>query len=325
MSDPAPTVYYLYGDDEFAMFEFVHQMKQKLGDATTTAMNFEVFNASALDWSNLEAVAQSFPFLASRRLVVLDHAERLTKEQDGLDRLFTLMESLPHSTAFVLLERTSNGSKKKSSSKIHDWLQAKPSFSYIRACQTPRGNAFVHWLQQRASAMKGTINKDAAELLAEWIQEDPRFAQQELSKLLDYVDRQRAITVEDVEQCTPYRGQADIFALVDAIGNRHGEEALHKLHSVFEESDPTYAFAMILRQFRLILKARDLIDSGETPDKRIHHSNYVVNKVSAQARNFSLSDIEQIYRELLSIDLAVKNGQIALDTALDRLVAAVTT
>ena len=144
-----------------------------------------------------------------------------------------------------------------------------------------------------------------------------------VSELLDYVDLQRPINVDDVEQCTPYRGQSSIFALVDAIGQRQGEEALRKLHEVLMEDDASYAFAMILRQFRLIIRARDMIDSAKTPDHTVHRSKFVVKKVAAQARNFSLSDLENIYRELLEIDLRAKNGQMDLDVALDRLVSVI--
>jgi DNA polymerase-3 subunit delta len=111
--------------------------------------------------------------------------------------------------------------------------------------------------------------------------------------------------------------------LVDAIGQRRGDVALQTLHQVLEEDDATYAFAMILRQFRLILRARELIDAGKVPDETVHRSKFVVNKVAAQARNFSMADLESIYHELLAIDLRAKNSQMELDVALDRLVAAI--
>ena len=206
---------------------------------------------------------------------------------------------------------------------LRKWLDEHPSLAFQRACDTPSGPGFITWLQRRATAEGSSIEKDAAQLLAEWIQEDPRLASHELAKLLDYVDRQRTITVDDVEQCTPYRGQSNIFALVDAIGQRRGDKAMRMLQQVLQEGDASYAFAMILRQFRLILQARDLIDSGLTPDSTIHGSDFVVRKVAAQARNFTLVDVEQIYHELLAIDLRAKNSQMELDVALDCLVAAI--
>jgi len=323
MTDPPPTIYLLYGDDEFAMTEFIRNLRNKLGDETTAEMNFVQFSATDLVWPDLIAAAKSMPFLSSRRLVVLDNVERFQKDTESLERLISLLEQLPPSTAFLLLERKST-SKSSSASKLRRWVEEHDSISFIRACETPHSSGFVTWLQDRASAEGGSIEYEAAVLLSEWVQEDPRLAAQELTKLLDYADRQRPIAVDDVEQCTPYRGQSNIFALVDAIGLRRGDEAQKKLHLVLQEQDPRKVFPMILRQFRLILRARELIDAGLPPDDSVHNSAFVVKKVAAQARNFTLADIENIYHELLAIDLRSKNGQMDLDVALDCLVVAIT-
>jgi DNA polymerase-3 subunit delta len=327
MTDPPPTVYLLHGDDNFAMTEFIQSMRKRLGKESTAEMNFQEFNAANLEWPALEAAAGSIPFLASRRLIVLEEAEHLEKDSKSLERMLALLEKIPASTAFVLLEHTPllSGGRLPSPSRLRQWAEAHKSMTYLRECTVPHAAGFITWLQKRAESDGGIIEHEAAVLLAEWIQEDPRLASQELHKLLDYVDRQRPINVEDVEQCTPYRGQSSIFALVDAIGQRRGDVALQTLHQVLQEDDATYAFAMILRQFRLILRARELIDAGKVPDETVHRSKFVVNKVSTQARNFSMADLEQIYYELLAIDLRAKNSQMDLDVALDRLVAAIST
>jgi DNA polymerase-3 subunit delta len=325
MAETPPKVYLLHGDDEFAMAEFVQDMKKKLGDDTAAEMNFQVFNASDLDWPAFEAAASSMPFLAKRRLVVLDQVERFQKVTEQSERLTQLLEHIPDSTALLLIERsTSSSSKRGKSSSLTRWAEEHPDLCYIRSCETPHGSGFVSWLLKRAIEVGGAIEQDAAVLLSEWTQEDPRLASQELNKLLDYVDLKRPINVDDVEQCTPYRGQSSIFSLVDAIGQRQGEEAVRKLHEVLQEDDASYAFAMILRQFRLIIRARDMIESAKSPDHTVHQSAFVVKKVATQARNFSLSDLEHIYRELLEIDLRAKNGQMDLDVALVRLVSVIT-
>ena len=82
MVEQPPTVYYLYGDDEFAMAEFIGSMKVKLGDESSVAMNLQEFVASDLQWPELESAAISLPFLSPRRLVVLDQAERLYGDFD---------------------------------------------------------------------------------------------------------------------------------------------------------------------------------------------------------------------------------------------------
>jgi DNA polymerase-3 subunit delta len=97
------------------------------------------------------------------------------------------------------------------------------------------------------------------------------------------------------------------------------------LQRLLEQDDPASIFAMVVRQFRLVLQARDLLDRrGPTAnfaqELRLHP--FVADKAAAQARKFTLPALEAIYRKLLAIDLAIKTGEIPADLAIDTFVAA---
>jgi len=176
---------------------------------------------------------------------------------------------------------------------------------------------------QRCEAKGGSIEAGAAQLLAELADDDAERADQELAKLLDYVDYARPIRAEDVERLTPFHSQADIFDTVDALGRRDARTALARLQRLLENQDPHYAFVMIIRQFRLLLRAREALDAGQNPAQILGIHPFVAGKVTEQARNFTLVDLERIYHRLMEIDLADKTGQLQLDSALIGLVAAV--
>jgi len=169
--------------------------------------------------------------------------------------------------------------------------------------------------------MGGSIEPQAAHLLSELVANDSRLADRELEKLLDYVNKERPIQVQDVEQLTPFHGQSNIFAMVDAVGQRNGKQAFSHLRRLLEDHPPRYAFSMIIRQFRLLLMAREALDNNINPRKVLNVPDFVADKVSAQARNFSLPDLERIYHKLLDIDLASKSGGADLEVSLDGLLA----
>ena len=84
---------------------------------------------------------------------------------------------------------------------------------------------------------------------------------------------------------------------------------------------------MIVRQFRLLLLAREIAESGGGADQvrqRLRLHPFVAQKVLAQARNFDLPALEAILRHLLELDTGIKSGQIGAETALDTLVAGLT-
>ena len=325
MSEIIPTVYLLYGDDELGFKAFIDRLRAKMGDPSTADINLSHFAADKLSLGELEQNCISLPFLARRRLVIAEQPTRLMSSDAQRDLFFQLLKSIPPTTALLLIEfidlKSSKGRIPKRVSELLQWLQEKHSASFIQRLETPQGSSFIGWIQAQTQELGGQIDPRAAHLLGELVAEDQRLAQQELVKLLDYVNLERPIEVEDIELLTPFHGQSDIFAMVDAIGARNGSQAIKMLHRLLEEESPLYIFSMITRQFRLLLLIRETLDSHRDPKEVLKLHPYVLGKLLNQARNFSKHDLEEIFGSLLQIDLDSKIGQDDLEVAMERLVA----
>ncbi|MEW6567511.1 MAG: DNA polymerase III subunit delta [Chloroflexota bacterium] len=321
MDRRAPRVYLLYGDDDLARSEFIHRLGERLGDAATASLNIQTFNAEGLDLARLEEACASMPFLAPRRLILLHQPSALLRgaERRG-ERLWALLEALPQTTALLLVETCDL----REDSPLRRWAAANPEAAFVRGFFIPHGQEFVRWLRQRCQALGGDIEPAAAARLAELVADDPPLAAHELEKLLDYVNRERPIQADDVEQLTPFKGQSDVFAMVDALGAGNGRLAQAHLHRLLMDESPRYAFAMIIRQFRLLLQAREAMDSGDDPQAVLEVHPFVARKVLGQARRFSLPELERIYHLLLDCDLAMKTSQMDDTVALDTLLASLT-
>jgi DNA polymerase-3 subunit delta len=328
MVNQMPTVYLFYGDDDFVMEEAVAQIKDKLGDPATADLNTTRFDLKAQDLGALAEACGAAPFLAQRRVVIVEDAGHLTRSAEARQKLDRTMLDLPASTALVLLDpvdlsRRTSLAKHQKRSFLYQWTQDNPDRAFVQLCARKRGQAFARWLVQRAQDLGVEIEPDAAERLATYVLDDPHLADQELRKLADYVDMSRPITAGDVEDLTPLTSQSDVFAMVDSLGNRQGQQALAHLHNLLADEDPMFAFAMIVRQFRLILQAREALDNGLNPHEVLNTHAFVVDKVSAQARNFTMPQLETIYRKLSQIDYEAKSGGPELAVAMDTLLGAV--
>lgn len=325
MTDQPPTIYFLHGDDRLAMEEFVQSIQDKLGSDPNAVMNVQHFSASMLDFAAFEECCLSFPFLTQRRIVVLDGIEKLPKDKGWLERFYGLLETLPASTALVLSEfrEQTSSNRKPTVHPVAKWVSEHPELSYTRECTVPQGSGFIQWIQQRCNELNGEISIDAARLLAAWVIEDPFQADQELRKLIAYVDGAREISTEDVETLTPFQSQSNIFALVDAIGERKGQKAQRLLVQLLDNEDPGYVFAMVIRQFRLILIAREAMDRGRSISNSINLPKFVLRKIEIQTRSFNDTELQEIYSRLLEIDVGSKTGLIDLDVGMDTLIATV--
>lgn len=346
MEEIPPTVYLLFGNDDLAIAETLNGFREKLGDATTSAMNTHRFSGLDFDLENFETSLASYPFLAKRRLNIVSNAERilmgrnLEVNPEKQERLFDVLEGLPGSTAVVLIDHADyyediqtqarkTGKLKgkikpyREISPLYIWASEHPAICYSKGFFLQRGQRFVDWIIDRCVDLGGEIERQAAQNLANWVAEDPYLALQELTKLLDYVDRKRPIQAADVERLTPYRGQEGIFALVDAIGQRKGKEAQERLHRLLQDQEMRSIFPMVVRQFRLLILTREALDLGSPPRDSLPPKtpDFVIQKVSSQARKFSLADLERIYHHLLWIDIGEKRSQVDKVVALDTLIA----
>lgn len=326
MDRQKPTVYLLYGDDPLAMQEAVGRLRAQLGDPLAADMNFQRFNARTLDPVQLEGACLAMPFLAERRLILVENSELLKDSSQVMKRLLQLLPRVPQTTALVFLaevplERRDADASFRSASSLHRWIEEHADTAYSKALPTPRGEAFERWLQTRARHHHAELSAASASLLAEFTAGDPLTADQELAKLAAYVGGERPISPEDIETLSPYQGQSDVFALVDAMGNRDTHAALRLLDQLLATEDARALFPMIVRQFRLILLAHEAQAAGMAAQDVLRTPPFVARKAASQARRFTRPDLIRIYHHLVEIDLNSKTGREDLTPALHGLVA----
>jgi DNA polymerase-3 subunit delta len=123
-----------------------------------------------------------------------------------------------------------------------------------------------------------------------------------------------------VEAVSIVSAQGDVFALVDALGSGNGKQAQKVLHRLLEDEDAMALWGMVIRQFRLLLQAKEILDGGgnrTTVQQTFGVPEFVAGKISEQSRRFSLSALEKIHHRLLEMDEAAKTGVMPLDAALD--------
>lgn len=327
-----PVVYILHGDDEYAIKQQVKKLEAALGDPATSQMNIDHFDGNNWNINTIQAATHAMPFISKRRLIIITNPLKSLRSKKERDDLLRLLDTAPSSSMIVLqMEHPLVSWQERKKGKKHwleIWAEQAGERAYIHEYLQPRGNEMIKWIIKTASEMGGSISHQAAELLASHAVENPRIAVKELEKLLTYVNYQRTIDDADVENLVINQEEGNIFALVDAIGNRDKKMAIHLLRQILEVEDPFLLFGMIVRQFRLIFLIKEALQQGLRRDVEIANAIqerlFVVRRLIPQARNFSPEAIKSIYHQLLTMDSAVKSGQSEWDVALETFVAELT-
>jgi DNA polymerase-3 subunit delta len=328
--------YLLHGPNEFGSAEFVAELKESLGDPATVSLNTTLLDGKSVALPELRSICSSLPFLAAQRLVIVEGwLTRLLGrgEEEGenapsasaketLAAITEYLPTVPDTTLLVFVEPRTLPERNPALKAA-----AGQSWATVRLFDAPKGETLVRWIMARAKAKGGAISREAAQTLA-GLETDLRTLGNEITKLLTYVNYARPVDLADVETLTPAGGEAKVFEMVDAVGQRKGPQAIRELRKLLEKEDPLYVLGMIVRQFRLMLLAREMLEARAT-EADISHAlglhPFPTGKVCAQARHYSLASLERIYRRLLDYDAEIKTGRVDPMTALDTLVASLTT
>ena len=155
-------------------------------------------------------------------------------------------QDIPPTTTLALVEYgllTSDTERKNN--KLHwldEWAFAAGERVHIKRFDIPKIDDLQGWIVAKAKSHGGIFTRAAAVELANLVGAEPRQVDQEILKLLEYVNYSRPVELDDVHHLTADTRQGDIFALVDAISANNPKSALKMLERLLEQEEPIYIF-----------------------------------------------------------------------------------
>lgn len=334
-------LYLLFGKDEFACEEALKELERgRWSDPSLGDLNRTVLDGRRITIAELRHHCDAIPFLADRRLVIV---ENLIARVDGkkrsrpqpiaspessqetepdnikslADGLLAYFPNLPETTDLVLIDPGLEGRN----SRVARWARSKGNQAIVKEFSKKRGGELNEWIRKRVNAAGGNIERNAIAALTHSIGDDLRALASEIDKLVLFVDEGKTITVDDVRRLVTHSREANIFHIVDAIGNRDWKTGVTELRGLIQEgAHPLYVLSMIQRQYCLIVQAHALAGERLPPrefSRRLGIHEYPAKKVQAQAKRYTGSQLVEIYDRLLATDLAIKTGQIDGELAIE--------
>jgi len=311
-----------HGQDTYSQRETLAALLAKEGDPDMLSLNTTRLS-NRITFAELQSACDAMPFLSRVRVVLVEDLFSSSPDKALMEKLEAYLPQLPGTTRLIFLE-----SQSLSDNHRIIRLAQEKKIGYVRKFEQPKGGDLERWVRTHVEARGGRIAPQAAALLATNVGGDLQALTNEIEKLVLYKGSEATIEAADVVLLSPYAAEETIFELVDALGNRQTARAAELFQEKVDEgADPFYLFSMFIRQFRLLIQARYLLDRGERAAgiaEQMKQRPFVADKLARQARNFTLPQLEQIYRRLLEIDVDAKTGKADLLTSLYLLVAGLT-
>ena len=202
-------VYYFTGDDVYRKLEAAKAIKEAVAPDD---FNFVKEDASSCDMGELLSLANTSPVFSSRRVIILNNADKLKKA--AMEALANYVAAPLESTCFVILHNDSKKSKKDKA--IEDNLSADCRLVNF---EDLKGAALNGWVADKFKEHGIKADEDALIALEDTIGADLVALNSEIEKLSLYVQERadKTITQQDVFASIGFNKEENPFALNNAI------------------------------------------------------------------------------------------------------------
>lgn len=329
------SVYLIYGGEPFLEEELFKEIRASAVQPETADFNYHIFDPASDQLVQAISMAQTQPFFAERRLVVVrdcpafsasrkkgeDEGEE-EKSAGGDDALLAYLQRPAPSTCLVFLAREGVDSRKKVTKAV---IAAGGAVE----CKPLNDRDALMWAQRRAQQVyHKRLGDPAARALLDKLGTDLRRIDSELQKLSLYADTAKEITAADVDTAVGGVADTEVFRLTEAVMLKQRTRALALLAQTLRQVDhPLQLLAALTSRFRQIVMVRALIDRGvsqrEGPGLAKMHP-FAYEKLAVHARSCNRQDVVTALSRLLEADLAMKSGfdpKLTLETVVVELMS----
>ena len=264
-------------------------------------MNLGIYEGKNFDVNEVIDTAETFPFFAERRLIVMEDTGLF---KSGGEELAEYMSEIPDSTIFLFVEQ--NVDKR---SKMYKAVKAN---GYICEISRQTEKDLSLWAARIfAKDGKKITNADMSYLIAN-VGTDMEVLSREIEKLISYDLNKEIISKEDIDAVCVKQLNVRIFDMVDAISVKNQKKTLDCYYELIAEKEPPMRILfMVARQFHLILQAKDLSARGMSKDQiaqTMGVQGFIATKSIRQSRNFSVAELKSALTESVQTEEMIKKG-----------------
>ena len=290
-------VYLLLGDDAERKARGV----EKLGKGRSP----DAFDAADTSPETVLSACDSPSLFGDGAFVVVRNLDAWNAAQKA--KIVAYLEDPSPDADLVMLGKSLGSREKllaavKRSGEVHEWKQ-------------PTGKALAKWATGHAKKQGLKLPEEVAEDLVARCLDDKARVSREVEKLALYADG--AATLEDLDVLVAPDLQSNIFAFVDALSAGDRRKALGTLEALLGTGEPPLRLVhMIRRQFRLLARAKSLLEDG-TPRPEVASllkvPPFVARKLEEAAGKMDEEDLERALTLVFDLERGLKGGSDLTD------------
>jgi DNA polymerase III subunit delta len=295
-------VYLLYGEEAYLRSQYRDKLKTALlggGDA----MNCHYFEGKDIVAGEIIDLAETMPFLAERRVLVLENSGLFSH---GGEQLAEYLQA-PAPTAFFVFVEASVDKR----SKLYKAVTAKGRAVEFKAQDE---SVLQRWILGILKREGKNITGNDLNFFLDKTGSDMENIRAELEKLLCYCMDRNVITAQDIEAVCTKQISNQIFDMINAIADKKQRRAMELYYDLLTLKEPPMRILyLITRQFNLLLQVKELKAKGcdgNTIGEKVGLAGFIARKYMTQASRFRLEDLRRAVEDCVEAEEAVKTGKM---------------
>ena len=321
--------YLFYGKEYYLIENAIKEIKSSLNDGMID-FNLDIIDGREIALDQLISSIETLPFMDDRKIVILKDFELLKGKKknfsDEDEKYFTeYIDNIPQTTTLVFIVYGDIDKRKSLVKKISkngivfncDKLSDMDLFKWVKK-KFDNKNVLID-NAQIMYFIESTGYKDKNN---EYTLSD---IDNEIRKISSFAGSDTKVTNEIIDRLSQKKIENDIFKLIDYIGDKNSQNAIKILNDMINEGESVLGiFAMINRQFKIVLQVKELLNKGlnnKAISDKLKLSLFIVNKSIKISRNFTESMIIDMLNYILESDYKIKKGLMRDTLAIEMLVS----
>ncbi len=312
-------VYLLYGTEQQVVKIYRNKiLKALLGtdsmEELKNDLNFSAYVGTPFDVDSAIQMAISFPFMAEKRVILIENAKVFSK---GFQKLEDCVRNLPETT-YMIFTDTEISDKKGLFAAIKE-------VGYVTQINEQPQGFVENWIIRQFSDANKRISRAALDSLIARCGLDMMRLGNEIEKLISYKGDEQDVKVEDVEALVSEDPKEQVFKMVDAMSNRKLDEAMKYYYDMLElKVSPQNIIRLVERQMRILYQVKDMRKKGYAAsaiaDSIKEVKPYFANKYVSQASKFKENEITDCLKDCVDLTLQVRTGAVSDRMAVELII-----
>ena len=294
--------YLLYGEEAYLRTQYKNRLKNALADPSDT-MNFSRFEGKGIDPAEIISLAETLPFFAERRLILIEDSGFF---KNKCDELADYLPNMPDTTCLLFVESEVD--------KRNRLYKAVQKYGRVTEFQLQDERTLMKWILGTLKKENKKITESTLQLFLERTGSDMENIHMELEKLLSYTIGREVITSEDVEEICTMQTTGQIFEMIRAIAEKKQRLALDLYYDLLALKEPPMRILfLIARQFNQLLLVKSLTAKGmdrASVASKAQVAPFIAGRLMTQAKSFTMQQLRNAVQDCVDAEEAVKTGRM---------------